>query len=775
LFDDVPEHIMRKGVNAAMEHKAQTVMRKGQFFDALDNINFNQTVYKEFDWDALEAAFGRDVRIEFLNAIAKPAREGAKPLVKESIITRLTDAISLGTKKKVADLSPAELAALTDDVTTLLKAPKSMSMLTEIGADFGGVPSWALLERLGLRRGYDAIDDAMFTVTLQQVDRGKWVSDNMKRYKKLFGKKWDETADEIAARLADEGPRAALPPELVEGLGQEEFDFIRDLVHTDRVRFWEPLADRAEQMGLIGGNTGVPREEFYYHHRKRIHDMMKRRFRDKNTIMPADYRMDKIMKRSVPAGVNVPEFFARHVEDSSEISLAWRDVTRISQREELRRLYLEPAMKRLSALADASPIEIRKAAQEYSSEWVRYVRGMPHPLDEKLNRLLAKGVETVTVGRVKLAERSFERFSNGMRRYIITGTIGFNPRSIMKNMTQSLLTVNTIGHRATAAGWESMFTAGGRKLLGKYNVMSGGRRLAMAEVNIASRQGWERLSTLGFAAVDKYINCAGAGNGALWKIVTGSTKYMDELVEHGAEMGVKANAVRGARFWDVLSDAIDGGKFEEAVHLANRNIKFTQYSYNPWDMPKHLWSQWGKNTFMFTTWPSNFFGAHLPQLWHQLIKGGDVFGQAVTPAQRLALITFTMKGATLFAMGRKLGYNLDHLFLTGPMPVGRIHGHLQVPAPVTPPTELAIALGSIGLGALSANDKLVDNGVTGLKNIWAPFVPGGTVGRQVIRVARGEAPLQAIILPKRIKQPKKLKWKMPGFGEGLQGLPKLPE
>lgn len=708
----------------------------------------------------------------------------------------------------------ALLDALVEDIATDVRAPKTVGFLTQAGADWGGIPSWKVFENLGLSRAYDYVDYAMGNMTILNIERRKWMKDAMKNAESFLGRKWDDNIDEIVARFADEGPLAKIPKALKDDLARgiptdptklhkmfrgrvikpgeptvppayfvewfreqllkDRLDYLSEIAETDSALHWRPLADLAESQGLIGPGTAIPRQEYYYHWRKKFIDAMKERAgKEELRVLPADYQIDKAMKQKIPAGVNVPEFIARTGERVG-IRYDWRSVTSMAYREELRKLYFEPAAKEFKAIVEGLPeSELKRTAIDYSNDWMRYVRGMPSKWDDRFNRLVSKGIETITLNRVHVRQRAFEQFSQRMRRLIFTGTIGGNPRSITKNMTQSLLTVNTIGHRATVAGWESMFTPGGRRMLNQYRVMVGGRRLAMAEFNVASLRGWERLASGGFSAVDKYMNCAGAGNGAIYYLFQRSKKHMDELTEYAVKKygGVGKGALKGKRFWDTVADAVDDGHFKGLVELANRNIKYTQYSYMPWDMPRHLWSQTGKTAFMFTSWPSNFFGAHLPQLYKQLVSGENVFGMAVTPAQRIALLTYITKGAFIFGLGRKFGYDMKHLLATGPMPAGRIHGYLNVPFPVSPPVEAATALVSVGaggaqilmealgqmsLGAAIDDNSLFKNGLVGLKNVYPAFIPVGTTARQVIRVAKKKAPFEAIFLPKRPK--KKLKW-----------------
>lgn len=759
FFTELGDRTLHRGFRRAVEARTIELIREGAWEEAWRVRPGQPAITPEQMAAALGGEAGEHVDDALKTALAKRYIKEVKKrkIVPAETVNKLVDAISVGTAKTIDDLTDVQLRALMDDLETIMMAPDNVRFAARIG-EIGGIPSWKVFEHYKIPRAYDIMDDALHSIQLEQINRSRWVDDMVKGFEKTYDIKWSELTDELAARFADEGPDAKIPNELLDYFTDGQVEYVKRVVAEDRDKFWEPLADLAERQGLIGEGTEVPREQFYYHHRTRIHDFMKARAASKKKnlgILPADYYMNRLTKRKLPAKVNVPEFFARTL-NAEDISYAWRDVTRVAHREELRKLLLEPAAREMDAIIGALPTELRKHAGEFASEWMRYIRGMPSVWDDRLNWFFnqaSRGIEAVSRGRWQASGRAFENFARKSRRLIYTGTIGGNPRAITKNLTQSFLTVNTIGSRATLAGIESAYTDGGRRLLNQYRVMVGRQvwrgGLSMGEFNIANPKGWQKLLNAGFSGVDRYVNCIGAGNGFMWKAIHGNKKYMDELIEYAAKQGIKGDTVRGTGFWDTLASAVEDGHFSHLVDMANKNIKLTQYSYQSWDMPKHLWSQTGKGAFMFTSWPSNYFGGHLPQMFSQLIRGENVMGQSVNLRERLALFRHVARGLVLFETGRRLGYNMQHLLATGPMPVGRIHGYMRVPAPVSPPVEVATAIGSLLVGGMKGDETLIKEGWNGLGNVAPSFVPAGAGIRHVGRWLEGKQPVSAILFPMR--------------------------
>jgi hypothetical protein len=726
---------------------------------------------------------------EFIDQVTKPTLKkvtdgediAIKPFVSSAKLNKQIEAINHGKLAKLDELSPHQIQAIAADITTAANAPKNFSAWVSAGS-IGGIPSWRMYEIMGIPEAYKLIDDAMTVSTIAYAKRSDWVFNMKKQFKKEFGETWtdDSIYDDIASRFADEGPEAVL--EGAKDVSSEIRSYISSVVEADRELHWNAMADLLEEAGLIGKGLDIDdlpaRHEFYFHRRNFRHDIIKRVEAGKG-VLPSDYRIQRAMAKKLPKGVSAPEVIARSA-DENVFRRDWTNITSMAYRESLRKLYFEPAASRMDGILDLLDGAIKDEAKEYSTNWVRHVRGMPSAWDSKLNRLNKKvfGPAYSHVFGKEMSERSFERFAGEMRKLAYGGTISFNTRSLIKQGFQSQLTIATIGNKATLAGWESMFTPGGKQLLKHFPVTVGGNRLAMSSFDISTKEGLNRLTTTyanaikfgakPFSAVDMYMNVAGAGNGALFYIANNSQANLNRVVEYAAKKSVQKK-LTPQNFWDTLASMADDGLIDDWIDMANRNIKVTQFSYNPWDMPAHLWSSVGKNTLQFTNWPSHFFGAFIPQMYRQAVKGVNVFGLRATAAQRIAPFSYITKMAAIAAVARGMGYNMDYLAITGPLPTGRVGGFFELPVPVTPSTEMAIVLGNIAVGALESvgeqDSRRLKDGLKSLPKAMQPYILAGNTLSRINSVRAGKAPVDFIFLPKTREKETE-----PSILEGLPGL-----
>ena len=776
------EEIMQDPELLALVMSGADIPNRPELVDSLfDQIKdrVDVEVFNNFKVSSADEAVKAIIHHELLQKVTKITKPGGSQLVKRKQLDNIIDAISNGRTKKIEQLDKYELEAAYKDIQALIAAPEAWKP-NFFGRKVGGVPTWKVFETMGVPRAYDIVDNAIYQINLNKFSRIEWQNQAIKGYEKKFGRKFNEVANEVAARMADIGPDKWYQLQHQDWLDKMDLDeiwYLRDMVTYDKANYWDPIADVAEELGFIGGKSGVARQEWYFHHRTRFIDLMNKRMDDavkrgEKVVLPSEYYLERILGKKIPANVSIPEFFARHANEEN-IPYNWREITDIAYKEELNKVYLEPSLKEMEALVTATD---NGDIIQYSADWARYVRGHPTRLDEIANQ----GIEFITgkakrfgIKPIERNQRAYEKLTKEFRKVITTGTMAFNTRSIAKNFLQSNLTINTIGSKATMAGIESAWSAGGRRMLGKYHATLGRGKhiLPLSEIDITTAQGFSNLTSKltttglkGFSAVDLYMNVAGAGNGAMFKLITSDPKRMAELVEYAAKKGVSSKATKGMKFWDVLADAVDDGHFEDLVNLANRNIKMTQWSYLPHDYPRHLWGATGKTVWQFTSWPSNYFSVHLPQLIKQMTTGTGVFGDKVPYAQRLALINFVARTSAMIYIGGKLGYNLRHLGITGPLPTGRLGGYFKTPFPVSPGTELVYSFGEAIVGSMTMEGDRLEAAWKGFANAAPTAIPFGTMGKHLYRVfGSGEEEIPALFFPPA-KAPK------PGALKTLKGL-----
>lgn len=693
-------------------------------------------------------------------------------------IGEIIDGVTFGRVKKVTgidSLNDVELNVVQQLIDVAKKTPEDLTVL----ADFGnlrlpvGVPSYQMFDEFGLRQPFNLVSDGLSTDLRFRLRSNRWWQGKMGDYRKTFGRKWNDSTNEAAARILDNyetfqarGADAVLPKEILDDLKPGEVQWLDDFLMEDRALFSEPLADEAVRQGKIGPGTGIDRLDYHFHHHRVFHDHLTQRAiaHSQNPasgigVLPADYHVRNVARFRVD--MNAPGLLERTLADGA-YSYDYQKVRNLYQRETLRNLYVEPVLKQLDgAIKTMPPGRVKQVATQYGADWVKFaVRNNPSNTDEALNRLFGRGSGTIqkVVGeRWKASDKSWQVFSGNMRRAAYQGAMAGNARTMVKNFTQVFHSFDTIGGRAAVAGMESAFTPGGRSMMKHYNVMIG--RLDMAAFDVSNVKGWERLTSFGHQAVDKYVNSASAGNGAMWKLITNNKAHMDELIEYGAVKGIAAKDIKGRKFWETLSEAIGDGHFKPLVSIADNNIRATQWSYQTWDQPAHLWSSTGKTLFQFTSWPSNYLGGHVPRMWRHMMKGEDIvtgLPEAVTTTgrawQRSAFVRHVVRGASLAYIGSELGFDMSHLLGTGAVPSQRVGYGLEWPVPVSPAVTLIMNLGGMVVQAGQGNVSGAMTSFDALKNISRIYIPGGIAAKHALQSIEEESLTPSLFKPKRKKK-----------------------
>ncbi len=714
-------------------------------------------------------------------------------------VETLTWGVSAMTTKKYNELPLLQLRTLVDNIDMQLGVGSKMPLLDDW---FKSVtPAWRVFERAGIPRAYDVIDGAKYTEGVLVGERDVWESSSKEGFKKLFKKDLEsEEAKYVLAEYADKGVNnAVLPPEITNKFSGDELRYMKDIVTGDKVR-WDAHKQTSIDQGI---GTIDPAEadatgkvllvDYYYHHRTPFYDDVIAEFKkqreqwwekqsdnlrwekyrgDINRVMPADLGFDveahyrqRGLQEKIPTKINASEFM-RRMETDTEYSRDFWNITRQSYQSEIRKLYLEPALLEADAIVKVLPERMKNEMVPYLREYTKLARGMEVKGDVTLNRMITKrslGIERMTKGRWKAQERAWEHASSMLRQNIIRGTMHYNPRIIGKNLFQTMHSVATIGPRATLAGIESMFTKGGRGLLDHYHTMLG--RTPFEGLDITKPRTWDKFGMWMNQAVERYINCASAGNGAIHYLLTRSEKHMMELNKFAISKGYTKQAVTGARMWDTFHEAVHEGHFKDLVEMGNRNIKVDQYSYHRWDMPQHLWSASGKNAFMFTSWPSNAFRVFYPQLWKQMRHGKNVFGGKADMWQRFALLSHVTMTGALYVLGQELGYNMGWILASGQLPTGYLLG-TELPFPVSPvisapidafasSIELAKGAGNALIGSLGGDEKRMNYEFT--KRFWyrdfpSFVIPGGAFGLAIYQAKTGKQDWSSLLMSRPAKK-----------------------
>lgn len=747
----------------------QRAIDEGNPYIFPDAPKFGQDVVKSFNPYLTAEVVKRELQTEYIGQLLTDG------VVKKNTIDELAQVVTFKRTRNIAELTDDELASVVDMVDEIRLAPQRFKTgpMSRLARNTTGPPVH-IFRRLGLQETYMKLQEGMYNVRNANIGRRLWKSDMKKRYRRAFGKSWNDTANEITARIAN---NVELPDDLVKDVTPRELEFIANAVADDKNLHWDFTADIAEARGWISSDpakiaAGVPeRKAQYFHwmHEKVIEGIQDRQRIAQETgatiIVPPDYYLEKALRGKPPAKINVGEFIARR-GTPDDISYDWDTVSDIAWNEELRKIFQEPAFEGAVVTAKGLQGANRGAALRYLAEWMRDARGMPAPSVEKLNRVFSK--------RYDEGVRNFDKFATVMTKTGRAGTMLGNLRPPGKNLFQGGiggLTSNLIGHKSSAWGLKSLLTEDGRRLFRTSDVIKG-RMTPLAEISRLDFGGkFNRVQYLPMGLVDRYWNCVTAYNGGIYDIVTKDPKIWKELVDFAARRKVTERALRNVKFAGVLADAIESGHptFMRVKQMADYLVlPYSQWAYEHWNMPRHLRSQAGKMAWMYTHWGTYFGGAHMPQLVDQLLTGKDVLGRKATPEVRYALFMFLAKGAALVYAGKKLGYDMKFFTPVGTMPRGRILGK-EVTIPISPPISMLVsgaaamaglanglvnALGEASWGAITDNNKLLDSGLRSFRYSLPAMIPGGVAFKRYQRIFKGEEPIGSILYRPTRKKPK---------------------
>ena len=694
-------------------------------------------------------------------------------------------------KKVLTELNYTELEDLALEMQSIKNAPAKYrkGFLAQINRRTSGPPV-NTFARLGMSRQHDRIVDALYDKKIWHNDAMFWEIDAKRQFKKTFGKVWTEDSpiDQAMWYVANNYPVKEWDDAVRKAVTPEEIDWLKLRAAEDRDLVWNPLADMAEEQGLITTDPALikkgvaPRLDYYVHWmNEKLIGLMKWRDRiaqaeGRGITVPGEYDLKKILRRKqVPAKFNIGEFIARKATPD-DLSRNWTRSRHIAIKDELNRVLIQPEFIRFNAAVDALPVDVdtpgqslRRNAKEALAGWARQARNMPEDIDMNLNQAFnawSQKMEKIAPG-WDSTERSWENFTRWSSKRIDQGLLLANPRPTIRNLFQSLLASNIYGHRATLWGFQQMLTPGGRRLLQTSKAYVG-RGVPVAAFDLTDPRKFQRLAYLGIATTDKYINVSVSYLSGWRYYFRRKPKAFAELAEFAATKGIPEGALRrGNTFSNTLADALEAGMFSEARRTIDmRGIALTQWMYDKWAMTPLLRSSTGKLFGKYTSWQQYMWGGHMPQLWDQLRTGRDIFGMKASPAVRYAMLGFVAKGALLYQLGEQLGISMEHLVLTGSLPSGYLMGK-EMPFPVSPATGAVIgggaaavglakgtmkAFGTMSIGALTEDNNLLDRGIDQLLYSGKTMIPLYGTYRQAAKAWRGEQDIGGVFWPTRKKK-----------------------
>jgi hypothetical protein len=346
-----------------------------------------------------------------------------------------------------------------------------------------------------------------------------------------------------------------------------------------------------------------------------------------------------------------------------------------------------------------------KEILKYRDDWFKHgIMNVPTDLDIRLDRTLGFSNRRA-VSAIKMA---------GYR-----GTLWGRPASVVKNMTQQTLNVAKLGKYWTQGmasfnpRKEFMNGLNGWKFAEKHSKLLQGRQ-PMLEGMEPDVMGW--FTKMGFAPfrlVDKANIVAGFNGGV--------RKFMAE-----------------------------GKSFDDAVNLADKLVRNTQFNYSNIDMPLAFMSGPGRLTSQFQSWWTRY----LEEVWSW---GGTMpYGDGTGRTLRIAKQTWNIAKSREFARYTMINLGLLGALYTAGASTGLVTK--AVPVPFVSPGPLPRGLPPAMMGILSmglssyatmiGDDKMYTRWSNELeKQLGVHTIPGYITINQIARIKHGKMPASSMIFP----------------------------
>lgn len=276
---------------------------------------------------------------------------------------------------------------------------------------------------------------------------------------------------------------------------------------------------------------------------------------------------------------------------------------------------LEAYVKRGTRKANMDPVlgQVKIAADKLEQSQFAYVKSYMDRINMRpteIDNLVDNLIKTSPIG-YKFGQRPITSLSKTARQWIYRGTLGLNPGSALKNLSQGANTYAKLGEKYTVTGYTNAIK----------NLFNGSQEL-------------EKVGVLGNDIIqDKVVS---AGKQALQK--------MDSVLFFMFEKAEKIN--RGAAYFGAKAKALAAGATEkEAIAAGVKLARDTQFTFGSVDTPPVLASDVGKTLGQFQS-----FTLKQAEFLGEMAIKKDVAGMIRWAAASLA---FTATVGSAIGMGVK--------------------------------------------------------------------------------------------------------------------------
>lgn len=328
----------------------------------------------------------------------------------------------------------------------------------------------------------------------------------------------------------------------------------------------------------------------------------------------------------------------------------------------VRKVHMDEALKQTATKAESLELSQFK----YVKNYVDRVNLRPTDWDNMLDNL----IKSTPIG-YKLGVRPTAVISRGIRQAIYRGTLGLNPGSALKNLSQAANTYSKLGERYTVEGYTKVLT------------------------NIGSDE-LERVGVLRDDFIqDRTLNATKK----FWQKIDAGLFYMFEAAE-------KIN--RGAAYYGAKAKALGQGLDEpQAIEYAKSIVRDTQFTFGSVDTPPDLQSDLVKFLTIFQSYS---------------LKQGEFLAELVQKKEFAGLFRYALASlGFVFTVGKALGMEPKDIipsFRLGGNPVFALAG--DVKDAVT------------GARDKFGNEVPLGKRVKEIGRDLVPFVPAGTQIRKTV-------------------------------------------
>lgn len=294
-----------------------------------------------------------------------------------------------------------------------------------------------------------------------------------------------------------------------------------------------------------------------------------------------------LMRDKVAGSVYDP-FVEQRLGKAGYVEDTWRALDAYVKRA-TRKVNLDPVLERISQNANS----LEDSQFDYVKAFIDRVNMRPTKIDNLVDNTIKQ-----IIG-YKLGQRPTTVIASAIRKMIYRGTLGLNPASALKNLSQGANTYAKLGEKYTVVGYTNFIKSllNGSKELEESGIL--GQDVVQDRTLSATKKFWEKTDKVLFSFFE------------------------------GAE---KIN--RGAAYFGAKAKAINEGKSEaQAIEFAKKIVRDTQFQFSSIDTPRVLSSDIGKVLGQFQS-----YGLKQGEFLGEMVKSKDVTGLARYSAATLVFI-----------------------------------------------------------------------------------------------------------------------------------------